>query len=368
MLEFRSNVSDDVLGDLKQRLRKPRWPDQIGSQDWNLGTDLGFLKRVCAYWESDFDWRVWEARLNTLPQFRTDIDGLGLHFVHVRSSVPGAVPLLLMNGWPSSIFEYVEVIPRLVDLGFHVVAPALPGYGFSDMPSKPGMNGTSIAALFADLMQKIGYDRFIAHGSDWGSLVVDRLRRHHPNRLIGIHMSNVHSSYPISGDPSPDECTFLKQAQGWQFSQGAYAMIQGTKPQTLAYGLNDSPVGLAAWILEKFRAWTDGDPEEIYGLDGLCANLTLYWVTETICSSMRLYAEHFADPEGRLTPEPGAVPAGVLVFANDQPAAPRGWGERWFDIVHWTDAPKGGHFGAWEQPDAFVADLRKFADLVGRAK
>ncbi|WP_327436825.1 alpha/beta hydrolase [Sinorhizobium meliloti] len=255
-------------------------------------------------------------------------------------------------------------MPRLTAAGFHVMAPALPGYGFSDRSAMPGMNGTRIADLFTTLMSELGYERFLAHGSDWGSLVVDRMRRQHPERLLGVHISNVHSNYPPPQDPTPEEQAFLGQAQGWNFTEGAYAMVQGTKPQTLGYGLNDSPAGLASWIVEKFRSWSDGDLEQAYGFDGLCANLTLYWATETIASSMQLYAEVFADAGMRTPPERGTVPVGVIVFPKDILPAPRAWGERWFNVVHWTEASRGGHFGAWEAPELLVQDLRTFADRV----
>lgn len=361
MQPFRSHIPDTLLEDLGARLRRTRWSDQLAGQDWRLGTELGFLQRVCGHWADRFDWRAQEARLNALPQFRAEVEGTGLHLVHARSDAPHAQPLLLANGWPSSIFEYLDVIPRLTAAGFHVVAPALPGYGFSDRPGEAGMNATRIADLFAALMRSLGYGRFLAHGSDMGAGVVEQMRRRHAERLLGVHFSNVYWGYPQPQDPTPEEKAYLGQVQGWQFAEGAYAMLQGTKPQTLAYGLNDSPAGLAAWILEKFRSWSDGDPERIYGLDGLCANLTLYWATQTIGSSVRLYAEAFADREAQVAPERGGVPVGVIVFPRDILPAPRAWGERWLHLVHWTEAPRGGHFGAWEAPELFAADLRDFA-------
>ncbi|MCP3392367.1 epoxide hydrolase [Bradyrhizobium sp. CCGB12] len=364
MQSFSANISDDVIEDLRSRLRRTRWPDQLEGQDWRQGTELSFLQRFCEYWAERFNWREAELQLNALPQFRAVVDSVGLHLVHVRSEKPDAVPLLLVNGWPSSIFEYLHVIPRLTAAGFHVVAPALPGYGFSDRPTKPGMNGTRISALFVTLMSDLGYKRFVAHGSDWGSLVVDRIRRHHPGRLLGMHLSNVFWNYPHPKYPTPEEQAYFGKAQGWQFAEGAYALIQGTKPQTLSYGLHDSPAGLAAWIIEKYRSWSDGDVEQRYGLDALCANLTLYWATGTIGSSMRLYAESFSDPEGRIPPERGTVPVGVTVFPKDILPAPRSWGERWFNIVHWSEAASGGHFGAWDEPEQFVHDIRTFADRV----
>lgn len=364
MRPFQAAVSAEVIDDLRSRLQRTRWPDQLAPPSWRQGTELGFLKRLCDHWANRFDWRAAQGRLNALPQFLATVDGVGLHLVHARSAAPNAVPLLLTNGWPSSIFEYLDIIPRLTAAGFHVVAPALPGYGFSDRPTGAGTNATRIAALFAALMTQLGYGRFLAHGSDWGSLVVDRMRHHHAGRLLGAHFSNVRSTYPPPPDPSPEERAFLERAQGWPFGDGAYVLIQASQPQTLSYGLNDSPAGLAGWIVEKFRRWTDGDIEQVYGLDGLCANLTLYWATATIASSARLYAETSGDPEMQTPPARGSVPAGVIVFPKDILPAPRAWGERWLNIVQWTEAPHGGHFGAWEAPDLLAQDLRTFADRV----
>jgi pimeloyl-ACP methyl ester carboxylesterase len=360
MTPFEISVPESTLQDLRERLRRTRWPDSLEGIGWRFGTDPEVLRRVCEHWGERFDWRAWEARLNALPQGRTTIDGAGLHVVHARSDQADAVPLLLTNGWPSSIVEYMEVIPRLAAAGFHVVAPALPGYGFSDRPSAPGMNSTRIADLFAGLMTELGYHRFLAHGSDMGAGVVESLRRRAPERLIGVHFSNVYWGYPPPESPSPEEAAYLATAEGWRFAEGAYAMLHGTKPQTLSVALNDSPAGLAAWIIEKFESWTDGGVEAI-DLDALCANLTMFWATETIGSSIRLYAESFNDPAAFAPPERGEVPVGVIVFPKDILPAPRAWGERWLNLVHWTEAPRGGHFGALEQPDLFVEDLSRFA-------
>ncbi|MGC7942179.1 mandelate racemase/muconate lactonizing enzyme family protein [Pandoraea pneumonica] len=232
---------------------------------------------------------------------------------------------------------------------------------------KLAMDGNArmtVAELFTALMRELGYERFLAHGSDMGAQVVNAVRQYQPDRLLGAHFSNVYWGYPRPSDPTPEEQAFFGRAQGWQFVEGAYAMLHGTKPQTLSYGLNDSPVGLAAWIVEKFKSWSDGDLENVYGLDGLCANLTLYWVTQTLGSSIRLYAESFSDKKLKQPPERGAVPVGVIVFPKDILPAPRAWGERWYNIVHWTEASSGGHFGAWEVPELFVQDLRAFANQV----
>lgn len=357
-------IPEVVLDDLRERLARTRWPDALDGVGWRLGAEPGFLRRLCEHWQERFDWGAAEARLNALPQQRVEMDSVVLHVVHARSDAADAAPLLLANGWPSSIFEYVSVIPRLAEAGFHVVAPALPGYGFSGQPTAPGMNATRIADLFAGLMSALGYDRFIAHGSDMGAGVVEQLRRRHPGRLPGVHFINVYWGYPPPPDPTPEEQAYLAQVPAWQLAEGAYAMLHGTKPQTLAPALNDSPAGLAAWIVEKVQAWTDGGVEASIGLDELCATLTLYWATGTIGSSMRLYAEAFADHEAQAPPERGTVPVGVLVCPKDILPAPRAWGERWLNIVRWTEAERGGHFPAWEAPERFVADLRAFADML----
>ena len=303
--------------------------------------------------------------MNLLPQFRAEVDGTGLHFVHARSERTDAVPLLLMNGWPSSILEYWEIIPKLTQAGFHVFAPTLPGFGFSDCPQRSGTNARRIATLFVTLLEDLGYARFIAHGSDIGAGVLEQIRRRFPERLTGAHFSNVHWAYPRPSDPSPEEQAYFANTDAWVASEGAYSALQRTKPQTLAYALNDSPVGLAAWILEKFHSWTDGDPEEVFGLDALCANLTLYWATQTIGSSVRLYAESARDKLASTPPpERGAVPTGVIRFPKDIMPAPRAWGERWLNLVHWTEAPHGGHFPAWEVPDILAHDLTNFRDVI----
>lgn len=355
-------VPNEVIGDLYLRLDQTRWPDQAKGDAWSLGTDLPFLQRLCEHWKERFDWRSWEARMNALPQFRANIDGVGLYLVHALSQKPEGIPLLLVNGWPSSILEYLDVIPRLTAAGFHVVIPSLPGYGLSDRPSTPGMNSARIAELFATLMAELGYEQFFVHGSDLGHLVADAMRRDHSKRLLGVHYSNVFWGYPPPTDPTPEEEAFGHRAQQWQYTEGAYAFLQGTKPQTLSYGLNDSPAGLAAWIMEKFQSWTDGGAVSAYGLDGICANLTLYWVTQTAGSSARFYVETMRDIQN--PPERGTVPVGVAIFPKDIVPAPRARGERWLNIVQWTEMPRGGHFGAWEEPELFASDLRQFADRV----
>lgn len=361
---FEVAVSDEVLSDLRERLARARWPDELSGQGDRYGVPFTFVRRVCEHWRDSFDWRAQEARLNAWPQFRAQIDGVRLHLVLARSEVPDATPLLLTNGWPSSIFEYLDILPRLTAAGFHVIAPALPGYGFSDRPTEPGMNPRRIAELFAGLMTELGYPRFFMHGSDLGAGVTEQMRRHAPDRLLGVHFSNVWWGYPQPDDASSEERAYFEQIKAWQAAEGAYAMEHATKPQTLSVGLTDSPAGLAAWILEKVQSWSDGDAEEVFGLDGLCADLTVYWVTETIASSVRLYAEAAADRSGQAPPEKGDVPAGVIVFPRDILPAPRAWGERNLPLAHWTEASRGGHFPAWEQPELLAEDIAAFARAV----
>lgn len=361
---FRADIPSSVLDDLRMRLARTRWPDAT-CDGWELGASPIFLRRACRYWQEAFDWRVSEARLNSLPQYRVPVDGTRLHVVHARSDRGDAVPLLLMNGWPSSIFEYLEIIPLLTAAGFHVIAPAHPGYGFSDRPDRRGLNARSIAGLYMKLLDTLGYERVLAHGSDIGAGILEQIRRRYPERLIGAHFTNVHWGYPRPEEPSPEEREYFAGIERWNMREGAYAMLQRTKPQTLAYGLNDSPAGLAGWILEKFHGWTEGDAEAVIGLDRLCANLTLYWVTETIGSSVRLYAETASDTEAGAPPlDKGPVPVGVIVFPADLLPAPRIWGERWLRLVHFTRAPSGGHFPALEVPHVLVADLEAFARLL----
>ena len=364
MAPFTAIVPDEVLEDLRARLARTRWPTQMHGGGWREGAELGFVQRLCAHWAQRFDWRAAERRLNALPQFKVSIGGIGLHVVQVRSGAAPAVPLLLMNGWPSSIFEYLEIVPRLTAAGFDVVAPALPGYGFSDRPVEPGVNLRKIAGLYASLMSELGYGRFLVHGSDLGAGVADQLRQHWPERLLGVHFSNVPSSYPPPANPSPDETRYLAEVARWRLAEGAYAAMHATKPDTLAFGLMDSPAGLAAWIVEKFQGWSDGDVEAVYGLDEICANLTLYWATGTIGSAIRLYRETAAERSAQGLPERNAVPVGVLVSPKDILPAPRAWGERWLNLARWTESPRGGHFPAWEVPDLLVEDLRAFADQV----
>ncbi len=371
---FTIAIDDRVLDDLRARIARTRWPDQLATAGWDYGTDLGYLRDLLATWAGSFDWRAAERRLNRFAQFRARIDGLDVHFVHERGRGPDPLPLILTNGWPSSFAEYVDLIPLLTDPGaaggdpadsFDVVVPSLPGFGFSSRPEVPGLVNSGIADLWCELMSgRLGYGRFGAHGSDIGAGVTSRLGSRHPDRLAGIHLSAL--SFAEPPEPwSSSEREYLAAVDRWDREEGAYSDIQATKPQTLGYGLADSPAGLAAWIVEKFRAWSDcgGDVESRFARDQLLTNLTIYWVTSTITSSVRHYYEYrrHGAPLAAGTPIP--VPAGFAIFANEYVPAgrpPRELAERYFTVNRWTELPRGGHFAALEEPALLAAELREF--------
>jgi pimeloyl-ACP methyl ester carboxylesterase len=298
MTSFSVAIPDADIADLKARLAATRFPESVEGASWDYGTDAGFLRKLVAYWGTAFDWRAAERRLNGFPQFREEIDGETMHFVHVRGQGGIRVPLVLANGWPSNFVELLPLVPLLTaeqnGVSYDVIIPSLQGFGFSGHPTKKGMNLTRMAHLWAQLMTRLGYEKFLIHGSDMGSGVVMSLVRNYPQRLIGAHYPNVFSGYPRPEDPTPEEAEFLKRSDYLNLTEGAYVMVQGTKPQTLAVGLSDSPAGMASWIIEKFHRWSeleDGDIESVYELDDLCTLLSVYWFTRTIGSSVRLYKE-----------------------------------------------------------------------------
>ena len=377
---FEVCVAEKTLDDLRQRLSETRWPGEMHEAGWEYGTNLDYLKSLTRYWADSFDWRAQEREINRLAHFRADIDGFGIHFIHERGKGERPLPLVLTHGFPDSFLRFSKVIPLLTDPGAHgadpkdafdVVVPSLPGYGFSDKPTKKGTL-FKIADLWAKLMtDELGYDRFGAHGGDWGSTVTEHLARSHARSLAGIHLTDVPFMHLFEKpkDLSSKERKFIADSKKWQQKEGAYAMIQGTRPQSLAYGLNDSPAGLAGWIVEKFRAWSDcnGDVETRFTKDELLTNITLYWVTQTINSSFWLYYD--AANAGPMTWTVEAVkkwmgsstvPAGFANFPGDLLPPPRDWAQRYFNIQHWTDMPRGGHFAAMEQPDLLVEDIRTF--------
>lgn len=372
---FRIDVPAPVLDDLRARLDRTRMPGAVAGAGWDYGTDLDVLERLLAHWRDGYDWRAAEAALNELPQFTAEVDGHTLHFAHVRGKGPNPVPLLFSHGWPGSFWEVHKIVGPLTDPAayggdpgdsFDVIAPSLPGYGFSPDAGVPGVHPGRIADLFASLMTDVlGYDRFGLQGGDWGSMVSSRLAYAHPERVIGLHL-NMAGVRADTGPGSPPlteaEKTFLSEMAKWRSEEGAYQAIQSTKPQTLAYALTDSPAGLAAWILEKFRAWTDcgGDVTSVFTLDELLTNIMIYWVSGTIGSSVRLYCEALRDGWRLPFAERIEVSTGFARLPGEISKPPREWVERAYRLERWTEFESGGHFAALEQPVALVADVRDF--------
>ena len=373
---FKIEVGDKVLDDLRRRLETVRWPDQIPNSGWDYGSNLDYLKELVEYWRSGFDWRAQEAKLNLFHHFKSQVDGLDIHFIHERGQGPNPIPLVITHGWPSTFFEMHKIIPLLADPGAHggdpadafdVVAPSLPGFGFSDRSAEPGMDVQRVAGMWNKLMtENLGYPRFAAQGGDIGAGVTARLGHDHADSMIGIHLTSVNRPAPYLGPGSRElteaEQAHLGQRERWQQDEGGYNHIQSTKPQTLSYGLNDSPVGLAAWIVEKYRTWSDcgGDVERRFTKDELLTNITIYWVTQTIGSSVRMYYDNQRGTWVMGKDERAPAPAAVAVFPAEISRPPREWAERSYDVCRWTEMPRGGHFAALEEPELLAADVRAF--------
>ena len=372
---FEIHIADDVLSDLRERLARTRLPEQLPGTGWDYGTNRAYLEELLGYWQTDFDWRAQERRLNQFDHYKTVIDGLDIHFVHQRSPHENAIPLIITHGWPGSFVEFTRVIGPLTDPtahggnaedAFHIVAPSLPGYGFSDKPRERGYSPERMADILGRLMTRLGYERYGAQGGDWGSIISQWQAARQPDRLIGIHLNLVTAAPPPrvedpdAGIPA-DELTRMRERQAFMANERGYSQIQGTKPQTLGYGLNDSPAGLAAWIVEKFRTWCDcdGDVERKFTKDELLTNVTLYWVTQTITSSTRIYYESRNTPS---TLPIGfiEVPTGAAIFPAEIAVPPRKWAEARYNITRWTEMPRGGHFAALEEPELLVEDIRAF--------
>ncbi len=367
VVPFRIHVTDEVLADLKSRLALTRWPEKELVHDWSQGAPLSWIKDMCAYWADRYDWREREAKLNRFDQFTTNIDELEVHFIHQRSPHADARPLIITHGWPGSIVEFHKVIEPLTNPtafggdaadAFHVVCPSLPGFGFSGKPTTTGWGVERIAATWATLMARLGYDHYFAQGGDWGSAVTSAIGAHDPGHCDAIHITLAMGSRPRNGgEPSEQAQRALKGAEFYATWDSGYSKQQSTRPQTLGYGLADSPSGQAAWILEKFYAWTDcdGHPENVLDRDELLDNVMLYWATNSAASSARLYWESF----GKARPSVVTVPVGVAAYPKEIVAPVREWmGDNFPNIVHWSEQPKGGHFAAFEQPELFVADIR----------
>ena len=364
---FQIDIPDADVDDLQQRLRQTRWPDPETVDDWSQGIPLGYVRELCGYWLERYDWRASEARLNRFPQFRTEIDGVDIHFVHARSPEDGALPLVITHGWPGSIVEFHKVIEPLTDPvafgghardAFHVVCPSLPGYGFSGKPGEPGWDTGRIAAAWDQLMARLGYPRYAAQGGDWGAQVTTALGMNHPEHLAGIHL-NMPIAFPPPGatDLTEREQAALATISHYNTWESGYFKEQSTRPQTVGYGLADSPAALCAWIVEKFWAWTDcdGDPANVLTRDEMLDNVMLYWLPATGASSARLYWENNA--KGFLGPV--TVPVGCSIFPKEIFRPSRRWADAQLTNVHyWNELDKGGHFAAFEQPEAFVSEVR----------
>jgi pimeloyl-ACP methyl ester carboxylesterase len=357
--QFTIRVDDAVLEDLRDRLARARIPDQIEGTGWDYGIPAAYVRELVEYWRDKYDWRAQEGLLNQFEHFRTTIDGQSMHFVHARCANPDALPLLLLHGWPGSFIEFLDVTSRLTDT-FHVVVPSLPGYGFSEPTRTTGWNPDRIARAFIELMATLGYTRYGAQGGDWGAQITTRIGAFDPDHCVAIHLN-----MPLAEPPDPPvELTDAEKAdlaglRKFRESESGYSIEQGTKPQTLGVGLNDSPAGLLAWVVEKFKTWSDcdGDPENAFTRDQLITNVMTYWLNETITSSTRLYYER-AHGGGRL--EYVKVPTGVARYPKEILCYPRAWVERSYNVTRWVEMPRGGHFAAMEQPELFADDLRAF--------
>ena len=372
---FTIDVPDSVLADLKERLARARMPDEPEGVGWRLGMNQAYLRQLIEYWRDEFDWRAQERRLNRLEQFKTTIDGLDIHFVHRRSPEPDAFPLILTHGWPGTFAEFDKVIEPLTDPvahggraedAFHVVAPSIPGYGFSDRPPRLGYGRDRTGAMFAELMARLGYERYGAQGGDLGAGISRWLAANDAEHVAGLHLNLCTAGPPDPENPTagvpPEEIALMEErAAFWTDEERGYSHMHGTKPQTLGYSLNDSPVGLAAWIVEKYRSWCDcdGDPETRFSKDELLTTLTIYWATETATSAARYYYE---GRHGANAPDPARieVPTACAAFPGEFRFTPRRWLEARYNLVRFTMMPSGGHFAASEEPELLVDDLRAF--------
>lgn len=372
---FQLPYSENAARDLRERLARTRWPDTIPGSGWEYGFDLEYLQSICRYWREQFDWKAEIERLAGLTHLQYRTGDETIHFVYQRGNGPAPIPILLVHGWPGSFLEMLKLIPRLTDPAAHggepvdafdVIIPSLPGFGFSSRPRSRGMHTARMSDLFAELMGELGYRRFACHGGDFGGAVASWLGRRHRSKIIALHLSYTFQDYRPGLKPGEDfgdeERQFLSDMEKWDQEWGAYDHIQVRTPQTVAYGLNDSPAALAGWILEKFRDWADcdGKLENRFTWDELLANVTLYWMTETVASSCRLY---FEQPRAVLHFAPGErieVPCGIAHFPKEAPFPPRSWIERGYNVEHWMEMASGGHFPAMEQPDALAESIRTF--------
>jgi pimeloyl-ACP methyl ester carboxylesterase len=373
---FTIEVPDAVLDDLRERLERTRWPESVEGGGWSYGVDVGYVRELCEYWATTYDWRSHERLLNAHPGFLCEIDGTDVHFWHVRGKGPAPFPLLLVHGWPGSIFEFAELIGPLTDPAAHggdpadafdVVVPALPGFGFGGAPRDSGWGIPRIADAFHSLMRdELGYERYGVQGGDWGCVVAPKMAAEHGEHIVGIHVNMVFRPEPTLDDVHEQDPEAARRLEAFQATEIAYALIQATKPDSLTVAQSDSPAGLAAWMLEKFRAWSDwgGDVERSFSRDTLLTNLMFYWAPNRAASAARIYRESHADPQGSFGYPRLRTPTGVANFPADPFNRPRSWAEARWNVTHWTDMPRGGHFAALEEPQLLLEDVRTFFRTV----
>jgi len=382
VIPFEIDISDAAIEDLQRRLAATRMPDQIADTTWEYGTDSSYLAELISYWQNDFDWKKQESELNQFNQFKTEIDGLAMHFIHQRSENPNAIPLMIVHGWPGSVAEFSKIIGPLTDPvahggdiadSYHVIAPSLPGFGFSEKPNEPGYSPEKIAHMLAGLMQRLGYEQYAIAGGDWGAIINRYLANNYPDRLIGLHSNMVLAGPPADEaqrDDVSEAVSSLRTARAaYMQNEVGYQRIQGTKPQSLGYGLNDSPAGLAAWIVEKFHGWSDlpqgadGYLDDYFTKDELLTNISIYWFTETITSSARIYYENSKTPVAKPI-EYIDVPTGVAVYPAEIFITPRSWVAAAYDLRLYSLMEEGGHFAALEQPQSYINELNTFFRLL----
>ncbi|QFG03907.1 epoxide hydrolase family protein [Tepidiforma bonchosmolovskayae] len=366
---FTISVPGEVLADLRERLARTRWPEQLPDAGWDYGANLAYIRELCDYWANGYDWRLHESHLNRYPGFLAEVDGVDLHFWHITSGNPSAIPLLLVHGWPGSIFEFNFIIDRLVHPeahgnsaadAFDLVIPALPGFGFGGKPRERGWGISRIAAAFHTLMtRELGYRRYGVQGGDWGGIISAKMASAYPESVIGAHLNFLFVQPPPN--PTEEDRKYIAARDAFQANETGYSLTQGTKPDSLTLAQSDSPAGLAAWVVEKFHTWGDvgSNIEETFSKDVLLTNLMFYWAPNSVASSARIYYEARRDPAGFVYPRV-EVPTGVAVFPREPWRVPRHWAEQRFNIVHWTEMPRGGHFAALEQPALLASDIIAF--------
>lgn len=367
--KFEVNIVENVLHDLKSRIRNTRWPDEINGSQWAFGARLGFMKELADYWLNDFDWRKTESKINSYPNFIAEIDGCEVHFIHIKSKEVNAIPIIITHGWPGSFLEMLKLIPLLAEnetCPFDVVIPSMLGFGFSGKLNQQGCNVSLMADIWLKLMLELDYNKFGVQGGDFGAGVSAFMSLKYPEHVIGMHLNYIPGNYQpelLAGEVfTKEENEYLESEREWFAREGGYSHQQSTKPLTLAYGLNDSPIGLCGWIVEKMVGWAghEGNPEKIFSKEELLSNVTLYWVTQTIHSSIRMYVEKRYVPLRLGTKERIEVPVGIAQFRFEEPFPPRKFIERGFNIQHWSDFSEGGHFPALEKPELLATDIISF--------